>query len=162
MRPTRIRFLLAVALLAGAGLYLLTRARYASMPTPPVYTPIWVGLLALAEGYTAYTTRARLAGRPRTRPIHPITVARIAALAKASSLAGALVGGGYAGFLVYVASRTEAPRPAHDARVAALAVGAALLLIVAALLLERVCRVPKPPQPPAGSAPDHEDTVGRQ
>jgi MFS family permease len=151
MRPTRIWVLVLVAVIVGAGTYALTHAQYDAMPTPPVYAPVWIALFALAEAYTAYTTRARLAGRPRTRPIHPITVARIAALAKASSLAGAIVGGGYAGFLAYVAARSEAPKPAHDARIAAFAVGAVLLLVVAALLLEHVCRVPTPPKPPPDS-----------
>lgn len=162
MRPTRAWVLALVAIVAGVGVYVLTREAYDALPTPPVYAPLWLALLALAEGYTAYTTRARLAGRPRTRPIHPITVARIAALAKASSLVGALVGGGYAGFLGYVAARSEAPRPAHDARTAAFAVAAALLLTVAALLLERVCRVPKPPEPPPGSPAEGEDADSRQ
>ena len=56
-------------------------------------------VLAAAEGYTAVTTSARLAGRPGTQPIHPITVARIAALAKATSPVAAVFAGCYAGFL---------------------------------------------------------------
>jgi hypothetical protein len=56
---------------------------------------------------------------------------------------GALALGGYAGFLFYVA-QTESAAAHRDTRTAALGMGCSLVLVVAALLLERVCRV-KPP-----------------
>lgn len=144
MRPTRIPLLLAVAAVAGVGAYFLTRGLYADTQSPPTLAPLWLLLLAAAEGYTAIITSARLAGRPRTRPINPIVVARIAALAKATSPVGALAFGGYAGFLGYVASVTG-PQSGADTRTGAIGVACSLALVAAALWLERVCRVKRPP-----------------
>lgn len=144
MRPTRWYVLVATAAVAGAAAYLVTRAKYADLPSPTLYAQASLFVLALAEGYTASLTRARLEGRPGTRPIDPLVVARLVALAKASSLAGALAAGGYAGFLGWVAQVTS---PTAQRDVATSAVGAAggLALVAAALFLEWVGRVPEPP-----------------
>ena len=144
MKPTRIRVLVVAAVVAGVAAYLLTAALYNDVQSPSVFAPLWLLLLAIAEGYIAATTSARLAGRARTRPINPIVVARLAALAKASSPVGALAAGAYAGFLGYVAS-ANGTQTGADTRTAAIGVGCSLALTVAALLLERVCRVKRPP-----------------
>lgn len=144
MRPTRIPILLVFAVAAGVAAYFLTSAFYVDVQSPPVYAPLWLLLLALAEAYTASTTSARLAGRPRTKPINPLVVARLAALAKATSPVGALATGAYAGFLGYVASATG-PETGRDTRTAAIGVACSLVLVIAALVLERVCRVKRPP-----------------
>jgi len=144
MRPTRITVLVALALGAGALGYALTAAFYADVQSPPVYAPLWLLMLALAEGFTASMTHGRLAGRPGTKPINAIAVSRLAVLAKATSPVGALAFGGYTGFLVYVA-RTDSASADRDVRTAALGMACSLLLVIAALLLERVCRV-KPPK----------------
>ncbi len=145
MKPTRWPILVLVAVVAGGAGYLIDRSFYDGSPELVApYTPVTLLLLAIAEAFLARSTRARLAGRPRTRPIHPITVARTAALAKASSPVGALAVGWYGALLAYVASRLDAPRPAHDARVAVAGIVTGALLVAAALVLERVCRIPKP------------------
>lgn len=144
MKPTRPWLLVALAVLAGAVAYVLTAAFYADVQSPPRLAPLWVLLIALAEAYTAAMTHARLAGRPGTRPPDPIFVARLAALAKASSPVGALVFGAYTGFLVHVA-RTSSEQARTDTRTAALGMGCGLGLAVAALMLERACRVKTPP-----------------
>jgi len=139
--------LVALVVVAGGISYVLTRLFYADVQSPPVFAPLWLLLLALAEGYTAQLTRGRLAGRQGTKPINPIVVARLAALAKASSPVGALAAGAYAGFLGKVAvTAGEAPR--HDTRTAIAGVVCGLALMVTALLLERVCRVKPPPDEP--------------
>ena len=143
MKPTRVSVLIAVALIAGVAGYLLTTAYYSDVPSLPLYGPIFLLVLAAAEAYTASTTAARLAGRPGTKPIHPITVARIAALAKATSPIGALAAGAYAGFLGHVAG-IDSPQATRDVRTAAVGAAAGLLLVVAALFMERVCRVKTP------------------
>ena len=147
MKPTRIPVLLALAVIAGGVGYLLTSAFYNDVPPLPLYGPIFLVVLAAAEGYTAATTAARLAGRPGTQPIHPLTVARIAALAKATSPVAALAAGAYAGCLAYVA-QLSGPHARDDLRTSAIGVGAAVLLAVAALAMERVCRVKTPKTPP--------------
>ena len=150
MRPTRPWLLVALAVVTGVVAYILTLNFYADVAySPPRFAPLWILLIALAEAYTATMTRARLAGRPGTRPINPIIVARLAALAKASSPVGALAFGAYAGFLGYVA-RLDSEVAHRDTRTAALGMGCGLGLVAAALVLERVCRAPDPPE---GSAP---------
>jgi Protein of unknown function (DUF3180) len=143
MRPTRWPLLVALVVVAGVASYELTHAYYADVQSPPVYAPVWLLLLAIAEGYTAYTTNARLVGQPRTRPISPLVVARIAALAKATSPVGALATGAYAGFLADVAT-TSGPQAHSDTRTAIVGVVCSVALVAAALVLERVCRA-KPP-----------------
>jgi hypothetical protein len=70
-------------------------------------------------------------------------VARAAVVAKASSLGGALVAGIYGGiFLWTFARRGEVATYGEDARVSGLAALAALLIVAAALVLERACRTP--------------------
>ncbi|HTW19863.1 MAG TPA: DUF3180 domain-containing protein [Mycobacteriales bacterium] len=147
--------LVVLAVVAGGIAYLVARSSFDSLPTPSVYALLWLALLAIAEGYLAVMTRARLAGRVGTRPINPLVVARFVALAKASSVVGALAAGAYAGYLIWVA-RIDSPSANNDTRTAAFGIGFALALVLAALFLERVCRVPKrdddddwPPPPPA-------------
>lgn len=144
MKPTRVSVLVLLAAVAGAVGYLFTRNYYADLPSPARYWPITLLIIGLAELYTAYTTAARLDGRG-TRPIHPIAVARLAALAKASSPVGALMSGGYAGFLIHV-SRIDGPQAGTDTVTAALGTAFGLVLVVCALVLERVCRVKTPPE----------------
>lgn len=146
MKPTRIAVLVLLAVVTGGVAYLFSRRYYADLPSPARYWPITLLIIALAELYTAYTTAARLAGRGG-RPIHPIAVARFAALAKASSPVGAIMAGGYAGFLIHV-SRLDGPQAGTDTVTAALGTGFGLVLVVCALVLERVCRVKTPPDDP--------------
>jgi hypothetical protein len=106
---------------------------------------VFLAVLAAAEGYVASTTAARLAGRPGTQPIHPLTVARIAALAKSTLLIAAVAAGAYAGFLAFVTG-VDSAAAKHDLRVAIGGVACSMLLGAAAWWMERVCRV-KDPKP---------------
>jgi hypothetical protein len=137
--PTRPWLLVVLAIAAGGVAYVLTAQFYADVPSPPTFAPLSLLLIALAEAYLASTTRARMTGRPGTRPIEPIFVAKLAALAKATSPVGALALGAYTGFLVHVA-RTTSNAANHDTKTAALGMGCSLGLVAAALLLERTCR----------------------
>lgn len=142
MRPTRWSILLIVALVTGGVAYFVTRAAYDDLPTPTIYALLWLAMLAIAEFYIALVTRARLAGRTGTRPINPLLVARYVALAKASSIAGSLATGGYAGFLIWVV-RLDSSAGTRDTKTASIGTGFGILLVLAAMLLERVCRVPE-------------------
>src|SRR5262249_51416199 len=102
--------------------------------------------LAIAEALVGRHVRARLTGRrAASKPLAPIAVARLVALAKASSVAASALGGLAGGYLVFVLGSLDKTIPARDARVAGATVGAASALIAAALYLERCCRAPKPP-----------------
>ncbi len=142
MKPTRWYVLVMVCVVAGGVAYPVTRSSYSTLPSPTLYALLWLVLLAASEAYIAVFTRARLAGRYGTRPIDPLVVARLVALAKASSVVGAAAAGGYAGFLGWVAQISSSAAN-HDAAVGGAGIGASLALMVAALFLEWVCRVPK-------------------
>jgi hypothetical protein len=151
MTPTRVRTLVIIAVVCAIVAWLLLRQAYSSLPPLP-----WTGvpallLLAVAEAWSGRNLRSRLRGRGK--PIPPIAVARMAALAKATSLAAALVGGFAAGFLLYVASSLDKAAYRADAYVSAGTFGAAVILVLAALYLEHGCRVPTPQDEP-GQPPD--------
>jgi len=141
MQPTKIRTLALAALVSAVLAWLLLRLAYASLPPLP-----WTGvpallLLAIAEAVSGRNVRARLRGGGGTK-IAPIAVARMAALAKATSLAAAIVGGLAAGFLVYVLGSLDKPAFRTDAVTAGVTLGSAMVLMAAALYLEQGCRVP--------------------
>jgi hypothetical protein len=158
--PTRLPVLLALAVGCTVLGYLLADAAYGSVPALPVSAPVTLALLAVAEAAMAKVVRDRVrhhrdaAGRPPRRALHPVQVARAAALAKASSPAGAIAFGVYAGLFAWTAQRSDVLAAAsRDVVVSGLSALAALALVVAALLLERACRVPEAPEdePPLGS-----------
>jgi Protein of unknown function (DUF3180) len=141
MKPTKIRTLALAALVCAVLAWLLLHLVYASLPALP-----WTGipallLLALAEVVSGRNVRSRLRGSGGTR-IPPIAVARMAALAKASSLAAALIGGFAAGFLAYVLASLDKQAYRSDAYVAGVTLVSAMALVLAALYLEQGCRVP--------------------
>jgi hypothetical protein len=143
VNPTRARELVIAGGLALVISYLLMRFYYldsitSALPRTPA---ISVAIAALVEGELGRGVRARLAGRPHTKAIMPITVSRFAALAKASSLGAALVVGGWAGVLAYTAPRGSQPAVAGaDTITAALGISSGVLLLAAALWLEQGCR----------------------
>jgi len=142
MRPTKWYVLIALAVVAGGVGYLITRSYYTDMPSPTIYAQASLFVLAICEGYTASLTKARIDGRQGTRPIDPLVVARLVALAKASSVVGALAVGAYAGFLGWVA-QVNSTSAHQDVRTSAVGVAAGLALIAGALYLEWAGRVPK-------------------
>ena len=146
MTPTRVRTLVIIAVVSAVVSWLLLRQIYSVLPPLP-----WTGvpallLLAVAEAWSGRSLRARMRGRGR--PVPPIAVARMAALAKATSLAAALVGGLAAGFLLYVAMSLDKAAYRADAYASAGTVVSAVILILAALYLENGCRVPTPQDGP--------------
>src|SRR5262249_59640930 len=112
MMPTRARTLVLTAMVCAAGMWLLLHEVYTSLPVLPWSGVPALALLAIAEAICGLSVRARLHGRGT--PIPPIAVARLAALAKASSLAGAVLGGAAPRFSVLpfrALGRAAAPPP---------------------------------------------------
>lgn len=149
MTPTRPGTLAALVAVFGVVGYLLAALFYGDLPPLPRYAPVSVVLLALVELGMAKVVRDRLhhrvdaKGRPKGRPLHPMQVARAAVLAKASSSGGAVLLGGYSGFLGWtLPRRARLAATADDALVAGISALACLGLVVAALVLERACRRP--------------------
>jgi hypothetical protein len=125
--------------------WLAVRASFENLPLLPVTAIPALAALAIAEAAVARNIRARLTGRRSSKPVAPIAVARLVALAKASSVAAAALGGLAGGYLAYVLGLLDKPVPARDARVAGATLVAAIALLVAATYLERSCRDPNPP-----------------
>jgi Protein of unknown function (DUF3180) len=142
MTPTRPWSLLAVAALCGVAAWLVVRSRFGQLPTLPWSAAPALLVLAAAEALSGRNLRARLQGRRSGKPLAPIAVARMAALAKASSLGAAAFGGIAAGFFAYTAGLLDMTVPRGDAINAGITVAAAAILVAAALYLERCCRAP--------------------
>jgi hypothetical protein len=154
MTPTRPGPLAAVTVVCAVLAWLVIRQTFATLPPLPWAAVPALLLLALGEAVAGYNLRARLAGRrPAAKPIEPIGVARLAALAKASSVVAGAVGGLFAGFGIYVAAELDKDVPRHDALVAVITVACAAVLLAAALYLERCCRSPDR-RPDDEDAPD--------
>jgi hypothetical protein len=153
MRPTRVSTLVVVAVVCAAAGWLLLRSVYQRLPALP-----WTGVPALliaaaAEAWTGRDLRARIAARRGSgqgarrglKPPAPLFVSRMVALAKASSLAAAIIAGFTAGFDIYLSGSLSASVPRQDALTAVVTFVAAVLLACAALYLEYCCRVPGDP-----------------
>ena len=142
MTPTRIRTLSLLALVAAAVGFAVAAAANGNLPALPSYTPLTAAIIGAFELGLARVVWLKVHGRSRGRLMHPLQIARAVVLAKASAAGGALVLGLYAGFFAWTAAHRELSAASNDSLVAALAVGAGLLLVVGALLLERACRRP--------------------
>ena len=147
VRPTRIAVLLAAAavgLVVGWFGGALVERSDGVAPSVPWSS---VGVLVFAAavlGATAWTTW-RTIHRQR-HWIDPHKAVNRLVLAKASALVGALMAGLYAGYGARFLDDLSAPLPQERVVRAGLVVLAAVLVVVAALLLEHACRVPKPPE----------------
>ena len=145
MKPTRATTLAVVAVVCAVLSWLLLRAVYERLPPLP-----WTGVPALlvtavAEALTGRDLRARIAGRRGMKPAAPLFVSRMVALAKATSLAAAVIAGLALGFVIYLSGSLSAAVPRQDAVTAAVTFGASVVLACAAMYLEYCCRVPNAP-----------------
>ena len=146
MKPTRISTLVIIAVVCAAAGWLLLRSVYSKLPPLP-----WTGVPALliaavAEAWTGRDLKARISGRRQgLKPVAPLFATRMVALAKATSVAAAIIAGFTAGFDFYLAGSLNASTPREDALTAAITFVAAVVLACAALYLENSCRVPEDP-----------------
>lgn len=153
MRRIAPSTLALVAVVAAVAAYFLTGTFLGSMP------PIgfgWITLLVVAVVDVLLALRIRAAlsdggvGQDRSQ-MHPLTIARCAALGQASAVLGSAAGGLGVGFTLYFLPRLGDLAAASDelpAAVAVLVSGA--LLVAAGLFLESSCETP----------PDDDDTGG--
>ena len=150
MKPTRASTLVVVAVVCAGLTWLVLRLVYQNLPPLPWTAVPALLVAALVEAWTGRDLRARIAGRRGLRPAAPLFVSRMVALAKASSLAAAIIAGLAAGFDIYLSGSLSASVPRQDALTAAVTFAAAVILGGAALYLEYCCRVPDDPDRPAG------------
>lgn len=156
MGLTRIRDLAAAALVVAVVSYLLVTGLYQWFPPLTVWTGLSLLGGAVAEAGWAFYLRAKIhhgqVGIGANR-VHPLTVARAVALAKASAWVGAVTAGWWVGVLVYLLPKRSALAiPRADTPGAVVAALSALALAAAALWLQHCCKSPEDP-------PDDADTA---
>jgi hypothetical protein len=175
VKPTRVSTLVVLTAVCAVLGWLLLRGLYAKLPPLP-----WTGvpallIAALAEAWTGRDLKARIMGRRGSgqgmgrgsgqgagrggqgtdrglKPVAPLFVTRMVALAKATSLAAAIIAGFAAGFDIYLSGSLSASVPRQDALTAVITFAAAVVLACAALYLENCCRVPEDPDRDQASA----------
>ena len=144
MTATKLRTLLLIALCSGGVGYLLTALIYFELPPLPALAPSGLTVLALLELIGAKAIHDWVTGTGRGGRLNALQVARAVLLAKASSLSGSVLVGIYAGVFAWTFARKDIYASAgHDALLSGLSALASLLLVVAALVLERSCRTPR-------------------
>ena len=147
MRPTRPGVLAALGLLVAAvtwGVLRVVDSRAPLVPPMPPTVPLALGFLGAGVAVSALSLRRRLRGDLDVRPADPLVAARMAALGKASSHAGAALVGVYAGMAAFLLPGAVGDVQRTRLTLAGLSVLGALALLAAGLLMEWVCRV-RPP-----------------
>ncbi|MGO2050439.1 MAG: DUF3180 family protein [Microbacterium sp.] len=146
MKRTSPLVLILLALAGGGAGYLVDhlltvggRATFA----PSGFLPVLLLLLAAFVLALAWPVRRSVRGQTPGR-IDPFRATRAATLARASSLLGAIMTGFGSGLLVFLLSRPVAPQVGSVVAMAAL-VASSLVLVVAALVAEQFCTLPKDP-----------------
>ena len=144
MGPTRGRELAAAAAVAMIVGYLFIHTVYRYFPPITRWTGLSLLAIAAGEAWWGFVVRERIrdgriglgAGR-----LHPLSVARSVAVAKASAWVGAVMLGWWLAVLAYVLPRRSELRvAAADSPGVLVAAISALALVVAALWLENCCK----------------------
>ncbi|GAA0491926.1 DUF3180 domain-containing protein [Streptomyces stramineus] len=159
MRQLRVRVL--AGLFAVAGVVSWAGARlwdaYGTLPSVPVAAPIVLAVIAAVLAATALSLRSRLKAQRERRPgakgVDPLVAARAVVFGQASALVAALVAGMYGGvgaFLLIDGVDTSIRR--DQVIYAAMSVVAGVCVVIAALFLERVCRLPEDDDEERGDA----------
>ena len=146
---------LIVAAIVGIGAGLVLQTLLASMSQPklrPEYTlAVTVVLIGVAAIVLALPVRRATRGNPAHR-VDPFYATRVVVLAKASAIAGALLSGLGAGLLLELVVRSGEPGADMFLRAASVA-GGGVLLLIAGLVAEWLCTVPKGADDDPGTGP---------
>jgi len=146
MTATTVRLLVALGVLATAVGWGFAKVwetlvgRYLPVPWTAAGA---LALLAAALLIWALMVRPRLRHAPRARPLEPLVAARTAALAMAASRTGAVAGGVYLGIAISFISLWSIDAGRERVLSSGAAVLASLAVVVIALWLERMCRLPE-------------------
>ncbi|MFE7171150.1 DUF3180 domain-containing protein [Streptomyces sp. NPDC057616] len=158
MRELRIRVLVGVfvvaAILSWAGARLWNAV--GTLPSVPLAAPIVLALIAVVLLATALSLRARFKAqrerRPEAKGVDPLMAARAVVFGQASALVAALVAGMYGGTGVFLLELLDIPARRDQAIYAGFSVVAGIAVIVSAIFLERVCRLPEDDENNNGAA----------
>lgn len=131
----------AIGLIIGRAIRPILEQLGEVTPTVPWTASIALLFLAAVLGWLAYTTYQSV--HKRSERIASDRAVRQLVLAKASALVGALVAGGYAGFALSFADAMDTDLGRERVVNSAVTALAGIAVVIAALLLERACEVPK-------------------
>lgn len=143
LRPATL--LLVVGLVGGGTIFgVLVRpltARFGTTPPPVGWGPAtMLFVIAVLVGTLAWTTWQSLHKKnERITSEHGV---KLLALSRSSLIVGGLFGGGYGGYALSYVRDLDTPLGSDRVWHAGFAAVAGLLLVTAALLLERACRIP--------------------
>lgn len=149
-RPSSLLILAAVGASAGWLLefVLVGSGRAAAIPPVTLGAALGVfGLAIVALAWPVFRVVRRVAGAR----VDPFYATRVVLLAKASSLAGALLSGGAAAILVFLLTRPVLPAAGSVTMTVVTVVGAVVLL-VGGLVAEKMCTLPPEDSDPHGQA----------
>ncbi|MGO2187110.1 MAG: DUF3180 domain-containing protein [Microbacterium gubbeenense] len=144
-RTSTVTLVVCAVIGAVAGLFLDLARTSAGQPSfvPSLMLPILLVLLGLACLAFALPIR-RSVRDPKAPRVSPFRAVRIAALTKASSMLGCLVGGFALGLIGFVLTRPVVPGIGSWQEAIATVIGGVALVILA-LVAEHMCTLPKDP-----------------
>lgn len=138
LRRTRIVDLVAVTVIVAVVVAVILRTAYGSLPQLTYLVPLPLLLLAAVEAVLGRRVRAVVRHEPHAKPMHAIAIARAVALGKASALVASGCLGAAAALAIRVYSEIGDVRVArNDFVIALVSVVGSILLVAAALVLER-------------------------
>ena len=155
MTRTTPASLVLLAVLGGGVMWFIETALATSgraVVLPPVTLGVALLLIGVIIVAMALPVRRVSRGVAHAR-VDPFYATRVLMLAKASSLGGALLGGGGLGIVGYLLSRSLVASPNAVTMSVVTAVGA-LLLLVAGLVAEHMCSIPPDDEKRDVGAPD--------
>jgi 4-hydroxybenzoate polyprenyltransferase len=145
VRPTRVSTLLWVALAAvpiGWSVGRVIDTVSGTLPPIPWILPLLLVFFAILLFVGAYAVRGWVEERRYDRRLDALRIARLLALGKAAAVFGAFVVGAYLGIGVLALGSLAVPAGRNRTVLAALVIVAGVVIVVAALRLERACLVP--------------------
>ncbi|MER7014934.1 DUF3180 domain-containing protein [Saccharopolyspora sp. NPDC000359] len=146
---TKPRQLVIGGAVAAVVVFLLTRLAYGDLPQLPLLAGATLLLIALVDLVLALVMRPRIQRKPGTERVDGLTAARAVALAKASSLAGAIMAGVWIGLGAYLLPMVRTVQAAQsDITAAVVGLVSAGALVAAGLWLETCLRNPDEPDEP--------------
>lgn len=153
MRRTPVRRVVTVAVVAtavAAAILRVVESRGGTLLAVPVVA--WVVVLAIAGAVGALGWNVRQYTSGRRPELDMLVAARTVVLATASAYTGALLTGWYAAQVLVVLGDLDIPGRRDVAVTAGIATGAAVVLVVVGLVVERWCEVPPPDDDEGGGA----------
>lgn len=157
MRQLRVRVLVGLFFVAGVLSWAGARLwdAFGTLPSVPVAAPIVLAAIAAVLAATALSLRSRLRAQrdrePGAKGVDPLVAARAVVFGQASALVASLVAGLYGGVMIFLLADGIDADPRRDQAIyAGASVAASAAVVVAAIFLERVCKLPEDDEEPPG------------